>query len=298
MENPGGSETAKAPFLGVLTGLQAMALGALFFSLMTVFVKLLGPAFPTQEVVFLRSLISLILTAVALYQRGIQPLGSHRKLLLLRGLSGFLALSCFFYALTELPLAIATVVQFTNPIFTALLAAFLLGESWDRGLFWTALLGLSGVFLIARPWQGGADQLNLVALELALTGAILTSIAYVTVRRLAPLEKPLVTILYFPLVATPISGLASLPVWLWPTVREWGYLLAVGVMAQLGQIFLTQGLYRERAGRATTVGYLQLAFAAVWGILFFGEVPSWAGLAGSALIVLSILRLNTRVEKS
>ena len=276
-----------------MSGLQAMAFSALFFSIMTLFVKVLGAYLPNQEIVFIRNFFTLLLTGGALWKKRINPFGQHYALLLLRGLSGFAALSCFFYAVALLPLAVATVIQFTNPIFTAILAAVWLKEDWDSRLKLATLLGLSGVVIIARPWQPDPSGVGSGPLILALAGAILASIAYVSIRKLATLEPPLVVIFYFPLVGTPISAVASFSSWVWPTPWQWGFLLSVGVAAQLGQVFMTRGLFRERAGRATVVGYLQLAFATLWGLLFFSEIPGWSSLLGSVLIIGGVLYLRT-----
>ena len=96
-----------------------------------------------------------------------------------------------------------------------------------------------------------------------------------------------------------ISFLGSLPFvatdWVRPTLTEWGILVGVGVSTHLGQIFVTAGLQREPAGRAMTVGYLQIVFAAVWGLLVFGEIPGPWSLAGALVVVASTLMLRRRI---
>jgi drug/metabolite transporter superfamily protein YnfA len=82
--------------------------------------------------------------------------------------------------------------------------------------------------------------------------------------------------------------------WVWPTAREWAVLVAMSVATQLAQVQLTRGLQRERAARATAVGYLQLVFAALWGWLVFAERPSGWTVAGAATIVGSTLVLALR----
>jgi drug/metabolite transporter (DMT)-like permease len=207
---------------------------------------------------------------------------------------GFLSLSCQYWAVVRLPLADASLLQYTNPVWTALLADWVLGEHMRAREAIPIALSLAGVVLIARPsfLFGGSGHLDLVAVTVALAGAVLSAAAFVTVRKLGRTEHPLVIVFYFTLVTVPASlpgVVASGPVW--PSAREWGFLLLVGVAAQLGQLYLTQGLQLEPAGRATAVGYLQIVFAAAWGLLFFAEVPGPWSIAGALVVMGSTLAL-------
>jgi len=111
----------------------------------------------------------------------------------------------------------------------------------------------------------------------------------VVVRRLAAQENALVIVFYFPLVALPASLPAVAPVAMWPEGWEWALLVGVGVATQAGQVALTKGLRLERAGRATSYSYLQIVFAALWGVLLFQEVPTLSTLIGSGLILAGAL---------
>jgi drug/metabolite transporter (DMT)-like permease len=264
-----------------------MAASALFFSVMGALVKTAGARLPTMEIVLARSLIVLVLSAWTLRAGGRSLWGGERRLLALRGVLGFIALTCFYYAVIHLPLAEATVIQYTNPLFAALLAAPLLGESMRATEGLLALVGLVGVAIVARPpLLTGAETtaLDPFAVSVALAGAVFSACAYVMVRRLRR-EDPLVVVFYFALVSAIGSFPAVLPVFVPPQGREWAVLLGVGVTTHLGQVCLTMGLGRERAGRATSVGYLQIVFAALWGIALFGEVPDRWTAAGSAIVV-------------
>ena len=103
-----------------------------------------------------------------------------------------------------------------------------------------------------------------------------SSIAYVTVRQLARTEHPLVIVFYFPLVATPLAIPWAAAEWVTPSAAEVLLLVAIGVTTQVGQVFLTMGLAVERAGRATSVGYLQIVFAMGWQLVVFGDAPAAA----------------------
>ena len=269
-------------------GLRYMIGAAFAFSLMSLFVKMVGQRLPSQQIVLVRSVVTLIYS-IALLQWAGQPFwGNNKPLLILRGLFGFAALSCFFFALTKLPLADATVIHYTNPVFTALLAAAFLGESLSRTDMAGGLLSLAGITLVAQPsfLFGGSSELPLLYVGIAVLGALLSAGAYVTVRRLRKTEHPLVIIFYFPLVTLAASAPTALPSAVWPTPLEWLILIVgVGVTAQVGQLLLTQGLHEERAGRAMSMSYLQIVFAALWGLFFFDEYPDAVSLAGALLVV-------------
>lgn len=280
--------------MGISPGLWYMIGGAFSFSLMSLAVKLVGQRIPSQEVVLVRGAMNAAFSYALLRRAGVRPWGEHPRALALRGLFGFSSMSCLYFALVRLPLADATVLQYTSPVWTALLAVWVLGERmrpWEAAL---AGASLAGVVLIARPsflFGAAAPRLDLLAVAASLAGAMFSAAAYVTVRKLGRTEHPLVIVFYFTLVTVPASLPGALTNLVQPTAREWLVLLAVGVTAQFGQVFLTQGLQREPAGKATAAGYLQVVFAALWGALFFAEIPDRWTLLGSLVVLASVLGL-------
>jgi drug/metabolite transporter (DMT)-like permease len=279
---------------GFSTGLLYMVGAAFFFSLMSLFVKLVGQHLPSQQIVLVRSVVTLGYTYALLRWSGVDAGGENKVLLLVRGAFGFTALSCFFFALTKLPLADATVIHYTNPVFTALIAAVVLGEAIGPREIAGALLSLVGVTLIAQPsflFGPTAKTLNLLYVGVALAGALASASAYVTVRKLRETEHPLVVVFYFSLVAsigsTPTPAFTAMD---WPTPWEWVLLIGgVAGCAQIAQILLTRGLHAERAGRAMAMTYLQIVFAAVWGMLFLGEFPGLLSIGGALLVISGTL---------
>jgi drug/metabolite transporter (DMT)-like permease len=269
-----------------------MVASAFFFSLMSLLVKVVGQRLPSQEIVLVRGVITLFLSYWLLRRARLSPWGDRRALLVLRGLLGFGALSCFYFSLTRLPLAEATVIQYLNPLFTAILAAWLLGERAGAAVAVGTMLGLLGTTLVARPavlFGELAAPLDLAAVGIAMAGAALSAGAYVTVRYLGATEHPLVIVFYFPLVTVP----ATLPLvagnWTWPTATEWSLLLGIGITTQIAQVYITRGLALEPAGRAMTVGYTQVVFAAFWGALVFADFPGILVLAGAVLVMAGAL---------
>ena len=292
-----GADGERAAILGLTPGLQYMVLGAFWFSVMSLGVKLAGQRLPSIEIVFVRGVITLGLSYWLVRRAGLELPGRRPGMLVIRGLFGSLALICFYFSLVHLPLADATVIQYTNPIFTAVLAAWVLGERMSPRAVVFVATSLAGVILVARPsFLGGTSAtIEPVHVAIALLGALSSASAYVMVRRLRGIDHPLVIVLYFPLVTVPLTFPFVLAGWTWPSPWEWVVLLGIGASTQAGQVYMTRGLQLEAAGRATSVGYLQIVFAAVWGLLIFGEMPDvWSFIGAAVIITSTVLLARTR----
>lgn len=278
-------------------GMRYMAAGAFFFSVMSLLVKHAGEALPSQQLVLARSIVTATLSAWAVHRARVSPWGTQRRMLVFRGIAGFLALACFYHTLTSLPIADATVIQYTNPVYAGLLAVPLLGEKLRRREVLSVLGSIVGVLLVTQPsflFGGSPHALPPMSVAVGLVGAMFSATAYITVRKLGATEHPAVIVGYFSLVSIVGSTPVALAHWIWPTPVQWLVLLGIGVSTQLGQIAITHGLRLERAGTATATGYLQIVFAALWGVLFFAEIPDAGTIIGSVVIIASTLALAPR----
>ncbi|KAI8579063.1 hypothetical protein K450DRAFT_243681 [Umbelopsis ramanniana AG] len=240
-----------------IIGLLLMTLSALGFSVMSLCVKLGGSVFPSFEMVFARSLVQLVLGLVGCFILKVNPLGDKkvRGWLVLRGLAGSVGLALFFYCLTALPLADATVVFFLGPIFTAILASVALGERFTLFDGICATLTFGGVVLVSRPEflfgsEGGSSQpednesQRIFAIICAVMGAMLSAVAYVTVRKVGKGAHFMVHVVYFGAISTVLSplGIFGLQKFVIPeTWKDYLILLLVGIFAFLGQCLLNQG---------------------------------------------------------
>lgn len=268
-------------------GAVFLLLAALLFSGMSVLVKLAGETLPSAMMVAARALVTLVMSLVWLRLLGVSPWGQQKKLLLLRGAFGFAGLACFFFAITRLPLAEVTVLHYVNPVITSVAAAVVLKEGAPRRLWVAITLSLAGVLVVTRPallFTSPAD-LDGAGVVAALFGAVASAGAYVTVRRLRSTEHPLVIVLWFSMVALPASVPLVAPVFVWPEGMEWLLLVAIGVITQLAQVCLTKGLTLVPAGPATTLGYVQIVFAAGWGALLFEEELTGYTAIGTLLVL-------------
>jgi drug/metabolite transporter (DMT)-like permease len=277
-------------------GVLLLLCSALGFSGMSVLVKLGGYVLPVSMLVLARGAVSLVLSVGMLARSGVPMWGKEPRRLIGRGLLGLGGLACFFYAVTALPLAEATVLHYMNPVFTAIVAAVWLGERVDRRLVLAIVIALAGTILVVRPGAlfGVHEALNWKGVAAALGGATFSAFAYTTVRSLSRTEHPDVIVFYFSLVATPATLPFAIADWQAPTASGWLILIGIGVTTQFGQIFLTRGLTLVPAARGTTVGYIQIVFAATWGWLLFHESPTAWTFVGALLVVISTMLILTK----
>lgn len=265
-------------------GQRYIVISTLFFSVMNVCVKALEHI-PTHEIVFVRGLIALLLCIAMIHRKGIPFWGTHKVLLLLRGLSGTCALGIYFYTLKILPLATAVAIQHLSPIFTILLAAIVVKERIAPRTLLFFVIAFAGVLLI----KGFAPQVNTGDVAIAISAALFAGIAYNIIRLLKEKEDPLTVVLYFPLCTVPTVGSYTLRHWVWPTPREWALLLIIGVSVQIAQIFMTKGYQCERASRVAHLNYLMVLYSLIIGYIAFDETLHIVSVLGIVVLVLGVI---------
>ena len=275
-----------------MTATRYMLISALGFALMSALVKEAGQlGIPLLQIIFVRAMISVVLSLADIHRAGVHPLGHRRVLLFGRGLSGFLALTGVFYALLHLSMAQATLLQYLHPVFTAVLAFVFLAERPTAATLACIALSLLGLACIVSPYWVASDATPapLWPVIAGLGGAFGSGVAYTLVRKLVTTEHPSVIVLYFPLVCAPGTLLLGGADFVWPTAAGWWVLLGVGCFTQLGQMALTKAMQLDAASRVTSLSYVQIIFAAILGWLAFGEIPTQATLLGGGLILLGAM---------
>ena len=252
---------------------------------MNVCIKLL-PNIPSYEIVLFRSVISFVLTLTLLLKLKIFPFGSGRYLfLIMRGLAGSAALLIYFYTLQKLPLATAVTVQYLAPLFTVLFAAFLLKEQirWQQWLF--MFISFAGVVLI----RGFDPRFSTGLLLLGVLAAGLTGFAYNAVRKAGETEHALVVVFYLPLVTIPVITPFAISNWVMPSGSEWLLLLAVGILTQIAQVYLTRAYQMAEAKIITPYTYLGILFAIAFSILLFRERYNPLSYLGMAVVMAGVV---------
>lgn len=200
----------------------------------------------------------------------------------LRLTGAFTALACGIWAVKVLPLTTATTLGFANVFFVALLAMWVLGEPVGVHRMAAIVAGFIGVVIVMRPGLGtGLTAYALIPLGAALGAAV----ARLAVRRLSQTESTATLLLYQSLFVGVASGGPLLWLWVTPGWRDLGYLLAMGLLATVGQWLGIKALRLGEASVVSSIDYTQLIYAAVLGFVVFGEVPDGATVVGACVIV-------------
>lgn len=267
-----------------------MLISTFAFSLMQLCVKFLHHL-PTHELILFRSGISLVLSLSYLLPKGINPLGNNRKFLLMRGVFGVTALSLFFITLQKIPLASAVTIQYLSPIFTAIIAIFVLGEKMRKVQWLFFLIAFVGVAML----KGFDERVSLLYLGLGLLSSFFAGAAYNCIRLVKDTDHPLVVVLYFPLVATPIMLVLSYYEWVTPIGWDWALLLLLGIFTQIGQVFMTKALQAEKANLVASLKYLGSIYALIYGYFIFDETYGLLSILGIGLILTGVI-LNLKFK--
>lgn len=274
-----------------------MLVSCLLFAVMGVCVKIASETFSTAEVVLYRGAVSMLMMVSLARARSISLRTPHWRMHVSRSLSGSIALSCYFFAIGILPLATAVTLNYTSPIFVALLLALVIREQ----LRWPALLsiviGFGGVMLLLRPTLAADQWLGAVV---GLSSGAIASVAYVSVRELGRLGEPEVrTVFWFALVTT-LFGLAwSLPSGPhMPTAQEFVVLLGVGVFGGLAQLAMTRSYRYGHTLVSANLSYATVVFASLFGAVLWNEIMPWSSWLAIALIVSSAIMISLRTRRS
>jgi drug/metabolite transporter (DMT)-like permease len=259
--------------------------GVVLFSVMSVFIKYLGPSLGSSTIAFFRALFGFMVILPFALSTGLTGIKTDRPVLhLFRGLLGTSAMICGIYAVTHLALADAIALSFTRPLFLIVFAVLFLGEVVRIRRWAATAVGFVGVLIMIRP-GGDID----VATWIALLGAMLVAATFVTVKKLSATERPSLMMFYFGIISISVTLVPALVDWHEPTSTELLMLAGAGIFGVTGQLCVVRGL---KVGEATAVApfdYARIIFAAAIGYWLFGEVPDvWTGVGAAVIIAASL----------
>jgi drug/metabolite transporter (DMT)-like permease len=273
-------------------GILMMVMATILFAGASAASKWLVGIYPVGEVLFLRSLSSLIAgAAVILPFSGLSVYATHRpRDHILRGLSQTISQLALLIAFSLMPLAGAVAINFSAPLFAAVVSIVWLKEpaGFVRGA--ALLIGFAGVLIVTDP---GANSLTLGAL-FALINAVMYGTVTVAVRGMARTESANTLVMWQLSVLAFFHSFLLFFGWRWPTPLDAAMLFGTGFTNALGQWFWTKSLHMAPAPAVTPFYYLMLVWALAFGFFIWGDVPSSALLIGSAIVVATGLFLFLR----
>lgn len=265
-------------------GVKFMLLATFTFTLMKVCVKLI-PHIPAIEIILFRSAISLIISVFYLRRQKVSVWGNNKPVLLLRGVTGAIALITYFHLLQQIPLATASTLQYLAPIFTAILGIFLVNEKVKPWQWLFFAISFAGVVVV----QGFDSRISYWHLIMGVGASLFMGLAYNFIRKLKTSEHPLVIIFYFPLVMLPVTGVWSAYVWVQPEGLDWLVLLAVGIFTQVAQYFMTRSYQSEELSKVSILNYIGIIYALGFGWLVFEETFNLMTYMGMLLVIVGVI---------
>jgi drug/metabolite transporter (DMT)-like permease len=275
-----------------LRGVLWMGGAVLSFSAMAIAARELLAHMQPFQVLFVRSMVMLAIVLVIVAQADPGAAGTRRlPLHALRNLVHFGGQYCWVFAIGALPLATVFAIEFTMPVWTAILAAALLGERLNRGRAVMLVLGLAGVLIILRPGSGFFQLATLVA----LAAAFLYAGNMIATKRLSATEPPLAVLFWMSVMQTPLSLVAALPQWVAPPVSTLPWIMLIGVGSYTAHYCMTRAFKLADASVVVPIDFTRLPLIAVVGAMFYGE-PFDPWIIVGALVIFAGTYYSLRRE--
>ena len=262
-----------------------MGCAVMSFSLMAVAVRELLRHMGVVEILFFRTVVTLLLVLAVLPRTGLAPLRTRLfRFHLARALMHLGGQSCWMYAIGALTLATVFAIEFTMPVWVAVLAVPFLGERMNRNRMVMLVLGLVGVAIILRPDVGG---FHFAALVMLLGSALFAGNILIT-KRLSTSDSPYAVLFWMSVVQLPITLAGALPQWVAPQLSDLPWILAIGAGSFIAHYTLTRAMKLGDATLVVPIDFVRLPLIAAVGAIFYGEPLQLNILVGASIIFLGI----------
>lgn len=285
------SKIDNSPAAGNLRGACWLLAGAMAMSTQAAIVRFVGSEIHSLQITFLRGLIGLgIVMLFFLKPQQSRFSTSRLKLHLGRAGAGVMSMACGFYAYANMPLAEATALTFTMPLFMTVLAVLVLKEQFDGWRLAATVAGFVGVLIMLRP----SGMLMELAAMLALASAVFHATVGILIKKLSATESVANLMLYFALVATVVFFVPAMKVWVQPDSLQWLLFVAIAVLGVTSQLCFIQACRRAQIGVIAPFDYSRLIMAGLLGFILFAEVPDAWSIVGALVIVASAVFIAQR----
>jgi drug/metabolite transporter (DMT)-like permease len=259
-----------------------MLLGGFCSVMMNVLIRAAAQHMHPFEVTFFRCLFSLVFMLPFIMQTGNVLLHNSKVFFFtMRAAVGLVSMLTWFYGITLVPLATATAVNFTAPLFATMGAALILHEDVRLRRWMAVVVGFIGVLVILRPGRETLD-INLLLILLSAASAAMNN---VTVKFLVRTERPNVIVAMFVVYLTPLSLLPALFFWTWPDWWTLVALIGLGGIGTLAHISVARAYLAADASACAPYEFVRLPYAALIGYMFFGEITDAWTWVGAAIIL-------------
>jgi drug/metabolite transporter (DMT)-like permease len=248
------------------------------------------------QVMEFRSAIGFVLLLPLVYRAGgFKRLRTHRPLQhVARNLVHYGAQFGWFFALTLIPLGEVVAIEFTTPIWTAILATAFLGEHMNRGRILAVVFGLAGVIVIVRPGLTGANAGQIVA----MLAAVAFGVSIVMVKSLTRTDTTLQIIFWMTVVQSTAGLIPAIVVWSWPSATAWGWLLVVAFCGTFSHYCMARAMLYADATIVVPMDFLRVPLTALAGWLIYAERMDLLTVMGAAMILGgNLLNLRSPAEQ-
>jgi drug/metabolite transporter (DMT)-like permease len=281
-------------------GLYYMVFSSFCVAIATAIAKILSHRLSPMELVFFRNIFGVLYISFLIYRKPLNNIGGKLLLLLFRGFLGALAILSSFYIVIHIGLAAAITYQQSYPIFLAFISVLCLKAKMSQQEWMSITSGFIGICLIFFP-QFNLNNASVFDHSFGIFYAIIAALAYLSIAALSKVYENRTIVLVFmttgvllPICVTLIGQIFSLsqPFFLFapfvvPNIRELMQILLMGVMALMGQIYITKSFAVGKSGQVSSMGYSQIVFSIFLGILIGDPLPSTFGFVGILLIISS-----------
>ncbi|KAJ53718.1 drug/metabolite transporter (DMT)-like permease [Clostridium tetanomorphum] len=270
-------------------GVVYAILTSLVFSIMNALVKAVSLTVPSTEVAFFRSIIGTVIIYFIMKYNKVKFSTEGIPLLVVRGVLGALYLITYFYTISKIPLTDASILVHLSPFFVIIFSGIFLKEKISRKSFYLLPIVFLGALLLIKPFKYSYYSFEAI---FGIISAMLSAAAGISIRLLTKKHHTYEIIFYFLATAT----LVSIPL-MWnnfvvPTKQEFFYLIIIGIVSLIGQVFLTKAFTHENAIIVEVTRYIGIVFNAMWGFLFWREIPDMLTIIGGILIVSACIALS------